>query len=80
MELKNPHDFLVDNHLHTQFAYCAKTVQADTNIEISQLLGLRGITLTEHTFHLYFSNKTAWSMQWLTDLDMVKQAYADPVS
>lgn len=76
MELKVGVDGLTDNHLHTQLAYCATSVNIEDDINVSRLMGLKGITITEHAFQLYFPNKAAWSYTWQDDPEMRRLAYA----
>ncbi len=66
---------LVDTHCHTEYAYCAATVEAERNIAIAQTLGLRAVSLIEHTFQLYFDREEAWSYRWQTDDGMVQRAW-----
>ncbi|MFW6060367.1 MAG: metallophosphoesterase [Phycisphaeraceae bacterium] len=46
---------LVDHHSHTQFAYCAKTVHTQRSPAFAEMMGLRGLALTEHSGQLYFN-------------------------
>jgi histidinol phosphatase-like PHP family hydrolase len=58
---------LVDHHAHTQFAYCADDITAETAIARAQELGLAGITLTEHSGQLYLEEKDFWRAAFLDD-------------
>jgi histidinol phosphatase-like PHP family hydrolase/predicted MPP superfamily phosphohydrolase len=66
---------LTDVHCHTQYAYCATTVSAKTCLQVSRLLGVGRVCLTEHAFHLYFDRDAAWSYRWQTDAAMVREAW-----
>lgn len=68
---------LVDTHCHTEYAYCATTVSAGRNVEVSRALGVSRLYLTEHTFQLYFDADEAWSYRWQTDDSMVRRAWAN---
>lgn len=46
---------LTDNHIHTQLAYCSDNMDIETAIELGHLFGLRAMTITEHSDHLYFN-------------------------
>ena len=46
---------LVDNHVHTQLAYCAGDVTIEAAITLAEEFGLAGITFIEHSGQLYFS-------------------------
>lgn len=64
---------LVDVHCHTEFAYCGEDITADSSIVLNQLMGLSGICLLEHAFHLYFDRDTAWSYRWQHDCELVRR-------
>ena len=66
---------LVDTHCHTEYAYCGTTVAAESNIAISQAMGLHGLCFTEHAFQLYFEPEQAWSFEWQTNDALVEQAW-----
>jgi histidinol phosphatase-like PHP family hydrolase/predicted phosphodiesterase len=66
---------LVDVHCHTEYAYCATTVQAAQNVAVARAMGLRGLCLTEHAFQLYFEPHEAWSYRWQRDADRVRRAW-----
>ena len=66
---------LVDTHCHTEYAYCATTVEAERNVAISRAMGLHAVSLIEHTFQLYFDREDAWSYRWQTDDAMVQRAW-----
>ena len=66
---------LVDMHCHTEYAYCATTVTAASNVEVSRAMGLHGLCLAEHAFQLYFDPDDAWSYRWQTDDDLVQRAW-----
>jgi histidinol phosphatase-like PHP family hydrolase len=67
---------LVDVHCHTEFAYCGTTVAAEKNVRVAEAMGLAGICLTEHTFHLYFGTDEAWSYRWQTDVARADREWA----
>ena len=58
---------LVDNHCHTELAYCGTNVSIADGIRLSQALGVETLCFTEHTFQLYFERDEAWSFDWQTD-------------
>lgn len=65
---------LWDTHCHTQFAYCATTSEAPLSIELSELLGVSGMCVVEHAFHLYYGEDDAWSYRWQRDRDLARAA------
>ena len=67
---------LADAHCHSQYAYCATTVNAELDIALSRALGLGRLCLTEHTFQLYFDKEEAWSFRWQSEEAMVRDAWA----
>lgn len=46
---------LRDNHIHTQMAWCSKNMEIARSIELAKIFGLKQITVTEHSGHLYFA-------------------------
>lgn len=48
---------LTDYHVHTRLAYCNENMDTEKALELGDILGLDGITFTEHSAHLYFSRK-----------------------
>jgi histidinol phosphatase-like PHP family hydrolase/predicted phosphodiesterase len=50
--LAMPYD-LIDQHNHTQYAYCSENMQMATSVELATTLGLGGIVFTEHSDQLY---------------------------
>ncbi len=71
LEIQGEH--LIDCHSHTEFAYCGEDVIAESNIVLNQTMGLSGLCLTEHAFHLYFDRETALSYRWQHDRDLVQR-------
>jgi len=69
---------LSDIHCHTELAYCASSVRAETNVALSRAMGVEKQALTEHAFHLYLPPEEAWSFRWQTDRDLALQALAGP--
>ena len=67
---------LADAHCHSQYAYCASTVNAEMDVALSRALGVGRLCLTEHTFQLYFDKDDAWSFRWQSDETMVRDAWA----
>ncbi len=55
----------VDNHLHTELAYCAENMTVERTIALARLFGLPGVTFTEHAGQLYFERKPYWGNDWL---------------
>ena len=56
---------LVDNHLHTQLAYCSENMTVEKTIALAQDFGLAGVTFTEHSGQLYYDRKPYWGKAWL---------------
>jgi histidinol phosphatase-like PHP family hydrolase/predicted phosphodiesterase len=69
---------LVDNHCHTELAYCSTTVSITDAIRLSQALGVETLCFTEHTFQLYFERDIAWSFLWQTDPAVRERVWATP--
>jgi histidinol phosphatase-like PHP family hydrolase/predicted MPP superfamily phosphohydrolase len=59
-----------DYHCHTQFAYCASTVNVDGALERSRLFGVNRQNFTEHAGQLYLTADEFWKARWLEDPDM----------
>ena len=51
------HLHLVDNHVHTQMAYCSENMTVEAAIGLAADFGLAGVTFTEHSGQLYFDNE-----------------------
>ena len=51
---------LVDNHVHTQLAFCAGDVAVEAAITLAEEFGLAGITFAEHSGQLYFPRDEYW--------------------
>ncbi len=56
---------LVDNHLHTELAYCSENMSVPGAIALAKEFGLSGVTFTEHAGQLYFDRKPYWRNAWL---------------
>jgi histidinol phosphatase-like PHP family hydrolase/predicted phosphodiesterase len=56
---------LVDNHLHTELAYCSENMTVPGAIALAKEFGLAGISFTEHAGQLYFDRKPYWRNVWL---------------
>ena len=56
---------LVDNHLHTELAYCSENMTVEQTVSLARQFGLAGITFTEHAGQLYFDRKPYWRNAWL---------------
>ncbi len=70
---------LCDVHCHTEFAYCATSVNAGKNIALARALGLGKLCLTEHAFHLYLPREQAWGYQWQNERDIIARVWeSDP--
>lgn len=66
-ELKMPESLgLVDNHIHTQLAYCSENMSVERTIALAKTFGLAGVTLTEHAGQLYYARKPYWANAWLS--------------
>jgi len=48
---------LFDCHIHSNFAYCNENMDFAKTVELGKVLNLKGLALTEHTAHLYYSRK-----------------------
>ena len=65
-ELVMPRELqLVDNHLHTELAYCSDNMTVTSAIALAQDFGLAGVTFTEHAGQLYFDRKSYWRNTWM---------------
>lgn len=54
-ELKMPEELqLIDNHLHSQMAFCGENMMVDKAISLAGEFGLSGVTFSEHSGHVYF--------------------------
>ena len=62
--------YIEDYHCHTQFAYCATTVNVDGALERSRLFGIDRQNFTEHAGQLYLTRDEFWKATWLHDPDM----------
>ena len=58
---------LVDNHVHTQLAYCAEDVTVERAIALAHDLGLAGVGFAEHSGQLYFDSARYWGRQALQE-------------
>jgi histidinol phosphatase-like PHP family hydrolase len=76
LSLKHEAPGLADVHCHSQYAYCATTVNAAQDVELARAMGLGRFCLTEHAFQLYFDKADAWSFRWQQDEAMVREALA----
>ena len=47
----------VDNHIHTELAYCSENMTVEKAIARAREVRLAGITFTEHAGQLYFDRK-----------------------
>ncbi len=61
------HLHLVDNHVHTQLAYCSENMSVERSITLSKDFGLAGLTFTEHSGQLYFDQKRYWNKTCLRE-------------
>lgn len=63
-QLAMPADLrLVDNHVHTQLAYCAENVTVERAIALARDFGLAGVGFAEHSGQLYFDRARYWGRQ-----------------
>jgi len=69
---------LTDVHCHTEFAYCATTVDTATAITLSKNLGVTKHCVLEHSFQLYFDKRYAMSGKWQSDPKRVEDVWATP--
>lgn len=65
-------NLLFDVHAHTQYAYCGDGVDARRNVEVSQRVGLAGISLTEHAGQLYCVPEDFWSARFLDEPRLIR--------
>lgn len=64
---------LIDNHIHTELAWCSENMDLKRNIELAKIFGLHKITITEHSGHLYFAKGQHAERACYTDgLDIAK--------
>jgi len=63
---------LPDVHCHTEFAYCATTVNARLAVEKSQLFQCRCLVLTEHSAQLYLSAEDFWQANFLKKPGLIR--------
>lgn len=56
---------LIDNHLHTELAYCSENMTVEKTIALAREFGLAGVTFTEHSGQLYYDTKAYWGKAWL---------------
>jgi len=56
-----PHRAVLDCHVHTEFAYCARDVTAEEAVARARTFGLGGICLVEHAPQLYCCQEDFWS-------------------
>ncbi len=68
---------LVDTHCHTEYSYCSTSSSAEACTAVSQVLGMGGLGLVDHSYHLYFDKSTAWSWRWFADEELVRQAWTE---
>ena len=71
-----PH--LADVHCHTEYAYCATTIDTAAAITLSKNLGLSRHCVVEHAFQLYFDKRYAMSGKWQTEPERVAEVWATP--
>ncbi|MCL2103942.1 MAG: metallophosphoesterase [Kiritimatiellaeota bacterium] len=69
---------LTDVHCHTEYAYCATTVNTATAIALSTHLGVTKHCVLEHSFQLYFEKRYAMSGKWQSDPQRVEAVWATP--
>jgi len=69
---------LTDVHCHTEYAYCATTVDTAPAIALSKCLGLTKHCVLEHAFQLYFDKRYAMSGKWQSDPKRIEEVWATP--
>ena len=72
-QLVNTLEGLFDTHVHSQFAYCATTVNIDGAIQRADLFGLAGLCLTEHAGQLYVSANDFWAARFIQEPGLWKR-------
>jgi histidinol phosphatase-like PHP family hydrolase len=55
----------MDNHVHTELAYCSENMTVEKSIALAHDFGLSGVTFTEHSGQLYFDRQPYWRNAWL---------------
>ncbi len=58
---------LIDNHIHTQLAYCGENVTVERVLALAQDFGLAGVGFTEHSGQLYFDQHRYWGQDGLRE-------------
>jgi histidinol phosphatase-like PHP family hydrolase len=58
---------IIDSHIHTELAYCGRTVSAASDVEISRRAGLAGLFLVEHAPQLYMAADDFWQGRHVSD-------------
>ena len=76
LALKYPN--LADVHCHTEYAYCATTVDTAAAIALSKCLGITKHCVVEHAFQLYFEKRYAMSGKWQSDPQRIEEVWATP--
>jgi len=66
---------LTDVHCHTEYAYCATTVDTASAITLSKCLGITKLCVVEHAFQLYFEKRYAMSGKWQSAPERVEDAW-----
>ena len=69
---------LTDVHCHTEYAYCATTVDTAAAVSLSKCLGVAKHCVLEHSFQLYFEKRYAMSGKWQSDPKRVEEVWATP--
>ena len=65
---------LQDLHVHTQFAYCAKDINAKGAVQRAEYYGLQKMALVEHSSHLYVEEEKFAVGKWFWDPNCVNEA------
>jgi len=79
LSLKLSFPNIIDMHCHTEYAYCATTVDTAFAISLAKTLGVTMQCITEHAFQLYFEKKYAMSGKWQKDPKEVQRVWDTPM-
>lgn len=76
--LKLSYPNIIDMHCHTEYAYCATTIDTATALSLSKTLGVTMQCISEHAFQLYFEKKYAMSGKWQKEPQEVQRVWKTP--
>ena len=67
----------VDCHVHSQYSYCSEDVTIEKLARAASEKGIRQFFITDHSSHLYFGEKDAWSYKYLRDYSLFRHRPRD---